>query len=1084
MMDKLSTPYMTGLYTGAAGVGAITGAAMMMRRRGTEKLIQNLASKANFADPALDEFGYPCGSSFTSDRNKCYTDPKTGARLKKPITRSIYDKIMKSGGKAAQTLYKDREDRTRAKRREGAKGWRNKQQSAQPKAELETAKPAEVVKLTPVERKRLKKRSDDLSANLLYAQKDLDALLSIPRGSDSYPRQYQVKKQEQFIRDIEADISSVNERLKPARRTRVKAEQSPNKSEKTIAQEVREIAAKSEPKQKIGTSETTKQQLPKRPSIDELRSTARGLSPEDHELFAQDQRFNADADGDKSTVAEWDREILRAKARKRSKPELSLDKVETSLDREKFAAQQLADAKARGDQKDVKSWEDTAKSARKARLDESIAKTKQVQGSLFDTTVMDESPLMKQLREAQEAKPATEKLEDKAAEILATRRSRFEGRRERRLASTTNRAADAKEAYGRVLNESRFKSYDKVRSRINRAEKKAQYYEQKAAGIASNTAISSDDPDAIAKLKRKIAAAERSQEYMKAGNKIVKSKNSPEEKARLLKEAGHSPELLTPRYGSPGYKPFELTNNNANIRRMKERVASLEKQLEQAVKAPKADRELPDLGLKVSRDNVDNRVRLNFDGKPSAEVRTLLKSNGFKWAPSQGAWQRQANTYNDSSVDYLVKRLNDLKEKLGANFGYACGSTFIPDTAKCYTDPKTRARLRVPLTKAQVEKVRSRSAGAEKLYSQQEEAIKNRLRGSGSIPSEYLAAARSVGATKVLPSGIAEVDPKKLNLDPKRFQYKIVSGATGESGSLTDVKKWDSNIAGVQLAWHDPADDKTYVINGHNRTNLAKKLGVESVTTRFIKAKDAKEARAIGAVTNIAENSGNSLDAAKFFRDSGLKQEDLTKKGIPLKSAVASEGIALSKLNDGLFDKVIQGDLSKDRGVIIGKNLSDYKEQSELVDLINKQEKKGKKITNEGISELTDMIANAPKKEAEGGFLGMLGFSPEARSLAVEKAEIQAHIKRQLSTDKKLFGTVGRGKNAAKLERGGNKIDSEQSSAISADADRALKIFDQEKRYSGKTSDAINLAAERIANGEKSARVKEEVYRQVLGLIK
>lgn len=422
------------------------------------------------------------------------------------------------------------------------------------------------------------------------------------------------------------------------------------------------------------------------------------------------------------------------------------------------------------------------------------------------------------------------------------------------------------------------------------------------------------------------------------------------------------------------------------------------------------------------------------------------------------------------------------RRTFNAEFGYACGSTFIPDKAKCYTDPRTRARLKVPLTKAQVQKVRSRSKGAETLYSEQEDAIKNRLRG-GSIPPEFQAAARSVGATKVLPSGIAEVDPKKLNLDPKRFQYKIVSGATGESGSLTDVKKWDSNIAGVQLAWHDPADNKTYVVNGHNRTNLAKKLGVQTVTTRFIKADNAKQARSIGALTNIAEGSGNSLDAAKFFRDSGLKQEDLTKKGIPLKSAVASEGVALSKLNDGLFDKVVQGNLPKERGVIIGKNLSDYKEQSELVELINKQEKKGKKVSNEGIAELTEMISNAPKKQEEGGFLSMLGFTPEARSLAVEKAEIQAHIKRQLSTDKKLFGTVGRGKNAAKLTRGGNKIDADKSSEISAEADRALKTFDQEKRYSGKTSSAINLAAERIANGEKPAKVKEEIYREVLGYI-
>jgi hypothetical protein len=92
-------------------------------------VISDLKKGANFeAIEELDEFGYPCGNSFTSDRHKCYTDPKTGARLKKPITRSIYDKIMKSGGKAAQTLYRDREERIRSSRRDGAKGWKKDRQ--------------------------------------------------------------------------------------------------------------------------------------------------------------------------------------------------------------------------------------------------------------------------------------------------------------------------------------------------------------------------------------------------------------------------------------------------------------------------------------------------------------------------------------------------------------------------------------------------------------------------------------------------------------------------------------------------------------------------------------------------------------------------------------------------------------------------------------------------------------------------------------------------------------------------------------------------------------------------------------------
>lgn len=35
------------------------------------------------------------------------------------------------------------------------------------------------------------------------------------------------------------------------------------------------------------------------------------------------------------------------------------------------------------------------------------------------------------------------------------------------------------------------------------------------------------------------------------------------------------------------------------------------------------------------------RLQLIFDGKPEDAVRDILKKNGFKWSPKNGAWQRQ-----------------------------------------------------------------------------------------------------------------------------------------------------------------------------------------------------------------------------------------------------------------------------------------------------------------------------------------------------------------------------------------------------------------------------------------------------------
>jgi len=51
------------------------------------------------------------------------------------------------------------------------------------------------------------------------------------------------------------------------------------------------------------------------------------------------------------------------------------------------------------------------------------------------------------------------------------------------------------------------------------------------------------------------------------------------------------------------------------------------------------------------------RLQLFFDEKPNEIERNRLKANGFKWAPSQGAWQRQLN---DNAI-YAAGRLDFLR---------------------------------------------------------------------------------------------------------------------------------------------------------------------------------------------------------------------------------------------------------------------------------------------------------------------------------------------------------------------------------------------------------------------------------------
>lgn len=151
--------------------------------------------------------------------------------------------------------------------------------------------------------------------------------------------------------------------------------------------------------------------------------------------------------------------------------------------------------------------------------------------------------------------------------------------------------------------------------------------------------ISSDDPQAVEKLEAKLATLEKHQEMMKAANAAIRMKD-PAKGDTKLAELGYTPEdiakLREPDFcGRIGYPAYELQNNNANIRRIRGRIAELKKRTESTPEGWEFD------GGRVVVNTTENRLQVIFDGKPDADVRTELKGEGFRWAPSQGAWQRQ-----------------------------------------------------------------------------------------------------------------------------------------------------------------------------------------------------------------------------------------------------------------------------------------------------------------------------------------------------------------------------------------------------------------------------------------------------------
>jgi len=155
--------------------------------------------------------------------------------------------------------------------------------------------------------------------------------------------------------------------------------------------------------------------------------------------------------------------------------------------------------------------------------------------------------------------------------------------------------------------------------------------------------IMAGDDDACEQLRAKLVEAEASQKEMKLVNATLRANKEKDKKVAALLALNIDPqrvaELTTLRHGNIGFPAWQLTNNNANIRRMRERLA----QLELAKATPTVERK--GVAATLEDDPPANRVRLIFPGKPEESVRSRLKSAGFRWSPSIGAWQAYRNAH-------------------------------------------------------------------------------------------------------------------------------------------------------------------------------------------------------------------------------------------------------------------------------------------------------------------------------------------------------------------------------------------------------------------------------------------------------
>lgn len=254
-------------------------------------------------------------------------------------------------------------------------------------------------------------------------------------------------------------------------------------------------------------------------------------------------------------------------------------------------------------------------------------------------------------------------------EKQAARKARYEARAAAAAAESTERANLSHKMasaipFGQPVHGPRDRSYrDKIGKQMGKAVEashKAAYWQKKAEAVGLG-GISSDDPDAVKKLTAKLEERAKHQDYMKAVNAALRLKDTAKGDTRLA-SLGMKPDEIAARrkpneFGRIGVFPrWMLSNNNAEIRRIKQRIEDLRK-------AQEREDTVEDIETDLYTYRVgNNRVQFVFDGKPEPAVRGILKRYAFRWSPSRGAWVRQATANGIYAAKRVRKELDEMAE--------------------------------------------------------------------------------------------------------------------------------------------------------------------------------------------------------------------------------------------------------------------------------------------------------------------------------------------------------------------------------------------------------------------------------------
>lgn len=316
------------------------------------------------------------------------------------------------------------------------------------------------------------------------------------------------------------------------------------------------------------------------------------------------------------------------------------------------------------------------------------------------------------------------------------------------------------------------------------------------------------------------------------------------------------------------------------------------------------------------------------------------------------------------------------------------------------------------------------------------------------------------------PYSLQNFKPDDLHVDAGIMQYKSGGDASGVTDALKGVDSWNPLLAGQVLVW-EGADGRHVVVDGHQRTGLAKRLSgddpsieMPAVVIREADGISARDARVYGALRNISNGTGSIIDNARVLRDAPSGGDIL-----PPNARNMREIGGLVALSHEAFGAVLNDVVDPHLAAEVGIHAAGRPETHvPLIDLLHKtkvsKQSEAQTIVRQA---LADGFGSASNEHQ----MSMFGETP-AQSLYVPIARILDASRRQLGEEKRTFKVLS--DKAGRIEGAGkNKLDRKANAGKVLSSEEAIAILNATANSHGPVRDALIAAARAELSGSRRA---------------